>query len=568
MFHYGLTALPDMGIKNTKEKEDFLRAAWKLDETINTDNYADTVNALDTTGFKEYYNLIGAFAKKYNIANWQDYNEYEPVLIEHLNEELGRHEKTEQKLELINSFHDEELQSEKFLYEAKEKFIKDILDEFAVFNPKEQSINRILKTFTESEKRKFTAFLFDNNQLYLNKILSKINGKEYKKLITLLDFDRKEIDFKSYKKSWIVVKNESGLIEKIIYNAGSGITFVNIYGEILEEIPFDTAYRKTEFLNKYLGIGNSGDILIKAGYSYKDGIFIGNDKAKRAFDLNGNEASLDFQYRKKNKKALLSSENIDISKKQKEPDFFKQVWETLFESKTAKQEAEAQISDAVKNEEIKKLNEENNYQFDDYYKTPKTFIKKFNPEVMKAFEKGSGYTKCNEFLEAITNNLSEDIAKKILPNGLKLAAQLYQDWKSNPNLICINPKSHFDNTRSLTQLRKDAAIAAQKANDMANQGYFVLAASPDFQSYTAHVSCVIAQDNIYTYDADENNIDQTCFLNTNGYTGHQDRVKPEVVRDYPLFLQAGNSTGVVPPGWAFSRSLFDTDKVDYYVVKN
>lgn len=368
MFHYGLTALPDMGIKNTKEKEDFLRAAWKLDETINTDNYADTVNALDSTGFKEYYNLIGAFAKKYNIANWQDYNEYEPVLIEYLNEELGRHEKTEEKLELINSFHDEELQSEKFLYEAKEKFIKDILDEFAVFNPKEQSINRILKTFTESEKRKFTAFLFDNNQLYLNKILSKINGKEYKKLITLLDFDRKEIDFKSYKKSWIVVKNESGLIEKIIYNAGNDITFVNIYGEILEEIPFDTACRKTEFLNKYLGIGNSGDILIKAGYSYKDGIFIGNDKAKRAFDLNGNEASLDFQYRKKNKKALLSSENIDISKKQKEPDFFKQVWETLFESKSGTKK-DTSFSNVIKeNENIKKTKQwgNNEHHCDEY----------------------------------------------------------------------------------------------------------------------------------------------------------------------------------------------------------
>ena len=158
--------------------------------------------------------------------------------------------------------------------------------------------------------------------------------------------------------------------------------------------------------------------------------------------------------------------------------------------------------------------------------------------------------------------------KKILTDGVKLAEQLYQDWRINPNLECINPKSHFDSNRDYSQLVKDAGIAAQKANDMANNGYLVLAASPKFDGYSDHVSCVISQDNEYIYDADTNDINQTCFLNTNGYLGHQGRKTPEVLRDYPVFLQAGTGTGIVPPGWAFSRSLFNNDKVDYYVVKN
>ena len=185
MFHYGLMAMPDIGIKNTKEKEDFLRAAWKLDETINIDNYADTVNALDSTGFKEYYNLIGAFAKKYKIANWQDYNEYEPVLIEHLNEELGRHEKTEEKLELINSFHDEELCSETFPSASKIRVLYDILDDCFVLGNKENGINRILRTFNENDKTAFITKIQSDDKL-LASFIKKVNGGEKDEMLATI----------------------------------------------------------------------------------------------------------------------------------------------------------------------------------------------------------------------------------------------------------------------------------------------------------------------------------------------------------------------------------------------
>jgi len=185
MFHYGLTAMPDMGIKNTKEKEVFFRAAWKLDETINTDNYADTVNALDSTGFKEYYNLIGAFAKKYKIANWKDYSTYEPVLIEHLNEELGRHEKTEEKLELINSFHDEELCSETFPSASKIRVLYDILDDCFVLGNKENGINRILRTFNENDKTAFITKIQSDDKL-LASFIKKVNGGEKDEMLATI----------------------------------------------------------------------------------------------------------------------------------------------------------------------------------------------------------------------------------------------------------------------------------------------------------------------------------------------------------------------------------------------
>ena len=56
----------------------------------------------------------------------------------------------------------------------------------------------------------------------------------------------------------------------------------------------------------------------------------------------------------------------------------------------------------------------------------------------------NGHSKCNLFLEKVTSILSEEIAKKILPNGVKLANELYKDWQTNENLECINPKGHFE----------------------------------------------------------------------------------------------------------------------------
>ena len=130
----------------------------------------------------------------------------------------------------------------------------------------------------------------------------------------------------------------------------------------------------------------------------------------------------------------------------------------------------------------------------------------------------------------------------------------------------LNPESHFTSDRTPEQLLEDAKDAAQKANDMANAGYLVIAASPKYGKYSAHVAFVISQDNKYNFDYNPNLDYQKIYQDTTGYDKHQKSTN-QVLWDYPVFLQAGNSTGIVPPGSAFSRSLFNDDKVDYYVIK-
>lgn len=118
-----------------------------------------------------------------------------------------------------------------------------------------------------------------------------------------------------YDKSWIVVKNESGQIEKIIFNEGNGITFVNRYGEVIEKIPFDSSISKTKFLDKHLGVEDSNKILINAHYTYnKDkGVFEEGNGAKRCFDLEGNDAPFEFNTRPINGKKKIKTKTPAVS---------------------------------------------------------------------------------------------------------------------------------------------------------------------------------------------------------------------------------------------------------------
>ena len=201
-----------------------------------------------------------------------------------------------------------------------------------------------------------------------------------------------------------------------------------------------------------------------------------------------------------------------------------------------------------------------------YYKQPVDFITIFSPQTMNEFIQDENGSKCNLFLEKVTSTLSEEIAKKILPNGIKSAAGLHKEFQTNKNLKMLNPESHWHYDRTPKQLLESAKEAAQKATDMANAGYLVIAASPKYENYSAHVSFVISQDNKYNFDYNPNLEYQKIYQGTTGYDKHQ-QSSNTVLWDYPVFLQAGNSTGIVPPGSAFSRLLFNNDKVDYYVVK-
>lgn len=151
----------------------------------------------------------------------------------------------------------------------------------------------------------------------------------------------KEIDLSLYDKSWIVVKNEDGTIEKIIFNEGNGITFVNRYGQVIEKVPFDVTYTKTEFLNKNLKINNTNELLAKAHYKYnkEKGLFEEGKEALRCFNLHGNAAPYEFDVITNNK----TENNSSLEK------------ELLKNNKKVKEEK----IPVVFNEELSKLNDNN-----------------------------------------------------------------------------------------------------------------------------------------------------------------------------------------------------------------
>lgn len=183
--HFNLISIKDLGIENSKERDYFLTEAWKIDQGRLKKDYEQTVNSLDAIGFKEYYKLIGKFATKYKIGCWKEYNEYEPILIEELNEELRKYDKTEDKLELINSFTVDELQSESFIFDSKVQVLYDILDDFNVGNKKEEGINTVLESFNSSDKASFIGKLQTDKNL-LNALIDKVNGNEKNQLLTYL----------------------------------------------------------------------------------------------------------------------------------------------------------------------------------------------------------------------------------------------------------------------------------------------------------------------------------------------------------------------------------------------
>ena len=383
--------------------------------------------------------------------------------------------------------------------------------------------NKFFLDYSDQDLLKIAKYCYIINK---NFMLGVKFDSEITKIVP--DIIKQKINLEKYESGWLFLTDKNKHVTRIINNDGKNIIFLDSKGKIIKKSQFEQGLY-TQFFGNNLGITKeaANELLKKAQYTWDGEKMQGGYKA---FDLNGNAVDLN-----------------------------------IIECNSANDKKTNTYTET--NKKQKKNNEK-------YYKIPKDFQKNFSPEIMKGFEKVGNTTNCNLFLNKLTGTLDENIAKKILPNGVKSAMQMYKDWQTNENLECINPQGHFDKNRNASQKVKDAELAGNKANEFANQGYLVLAASPDFdyvttsgtKHYTAHVSIVITQDTKYNYDAVGG--DQTCFLGSNGYTGHQGRKEPEVLRDYPVFLQAGNSTGIVPPGWAFSRGLFLNDKVDYYVVKN
>ena len=100
-FHAVILSVPDYELENTPGIDNFIAAAREVDEKRFNPTYEQTLNALDSEGFRQYYLLVVEFARQYRITHWEEYVKCEPLVLEDLNDELLRHEDTGEKLEII-----------------------------------------------------------------------------------------------------------------------------------------------------------------------------------------------------------------------------------------------------------------------------------------------------------------------------------------------------------------------------------------------------------------------------------------------------------------------------------
>lgn len=456
------------------------------------------------------------------------------------------------------------LEDTKIIESFANEYGEDIYKKF----PEYGILHYIKKIYGETELKEFADYAFDSSGSYW-KVNSDGDLVDDGNISKVIDVNGHELysgstGLQGTLQAWLNFEKQEDPYVKLMKSAGfsgwDGKQWKNNPGKISHSVIKD-AYDKGELTEQQYQLINKAANLIE-----KD------DKK-----IEQKEPKKDNFF----KQILQDYMKAELIKTQMQVDLFNKAFEKFIGNKkevastndNKTETASSQASKVSQSDETKsKIN--SSKQKGIYYKKPKGFEEIFTPDIMNNFIQDSSGSKCNLFLEKVTQNLPEEIANKILPDGIKSALEMYTDWQNNTNLKCLNPESHFNNNRSSEQKSKDAEIAGEKANEMANQGYLVLAASPDFdyvtvaetKHYTAHVAIIISQDNIYNFDAVGDA--QTCFLNLSGNTGHQGRKEPEILRDYPVCLQAGNSTGIVPPGWAFSRGLFLNDKVDYYVVKN
>ena len=196
------------------------------------------------------------------------------------------------------------------------------------------------------------------------------------------------------------------------------------------------------------------------------------------------------------------------------------------------------------------------------YKVPTGFYAQFNETEMIPYRaKSQNNTKCNLFLPDLVGKLGSDVKAAIFPTSTigYQANQLKESFKSNPNLIQIIGDGTEDKEKAI-----DAAI---KAQELADSGHLVIAALDDGGT-EGHVAAIGPRSLTYATfpienwkkPADEGYIPNVATTGGNPSDG-------EALVNFPVFVQAGSYTGVVPPGFAMSRPAIDANKVLYFLYK-
>ncbi len=85
-FRYKINRINDDGMTKSFYQTQFIDEGKRLVDNFYTETFTETLNELDSKGFKQFYELVGNFASRYEIGNKNFYKKYEPVCIENLEE--------------------------------------------------------------------------------------------------------------------------------------------------------------------------------------------------------------------------------------------------------------------------------------------------------------------------------------------------------------------------------------------------------------------------------------------------------------------------------------------------
>ncbi len=323
-FHYSLNSIIDSGIENTIERDYFWQQALGLDEAWQKKDFEESVRNLDSNGFRCFYKYVGEFASKYKIGNWKEFNEYEPVIIEELNDELVKQNNVEDKLELIDSFSIEELKNDNFLFEKKLKILNDVLENWRVSDNEQRKINKLLKSFNKNDQLAFIEKL-NSDQNILDRLINKISKNRKDQMVTLIGDMLIESGFTENKQIIILGNEKNDKINAIYANGKIYIEVFVIQGrrervkKCVDVKPFDVIEINYNGILKTIpaiillnNIGNKEEIYTRNNINDRNAI--DNNIA----DLKYSDAIQQYAILKENVASLSGNEKGSFAKKLRE----------------------------------------------------------------------------------------------------------------------------------------------------------------------------------------------------------------------------------------------------------
>lgn len=163
-------------VRDKAEATRFKQGLSALSQLYGKKDYIEAVEALSMEGFTEYFNIVGDFWKLMNVESSALFENAEIVSSATLGNELGKADDAGKITSLISGFTPLEIVS--LTYDDKMRAVNKILDDWFVFDDKEQALLTLISSMNEEERKNFFSALMDGENPLLSKLLSKVNGAE------------------------------------------------------------------------------------------------------------------------------------------------------------------------------------------------------------------------------------------------------------------------------------------------------------------------------------------------------------------------------------------------------